>query len=1302
MKLESTCKLFFLWLLLAAKTCKVQVLVNDVTIFNITCDSHDENNCQSESLETVAAQIRNKSDHEIQINIKILQLKLTTNINFTNLSTLIINGNPAMTTIMCTGNANDTASAGIVLWNITHKVMMKSLHFVFCGSQTTNTFNISKTYSSAISVLYCWNVELNKVIIESSKGVGLSFLYHQGGKVNIISATFKDNKLPKELLTSGSVLGGGGISIALHLPTVFRFEKCLFVNNTSHAMKYNISYIDDFGEMRVGFGRGGGVHLSIISGANITVNFLECRFIDNQAFVGGGLSVKVHGGFDQIDIRNVTVNIQDSLFEHNGCNCNHTRGHTYIGGGIDLSFDTDHGTATITHSHYHLTNVSFIGNCAELGGGVFYYSSRGTRSVIDSINNSMVFDSCIFEKNGAHIGSAVEMAPSMFFKLTTGYIITPVFQDCYFAHNFVYVNHSNSQLIQKTPGFGTIYASLNNIHFSGHNCFESNIGTAIYMINGIIDCRNSSMTFINNTGIQGGALALIGSSVMNVGPNDYKFINNTAIHQGGAIYVVLTDITDFITSRSCFIQYYDKHSFILSANWKANITFIGNKAKDDTAGNAIYATSLHPCQVINEGNIKEPEYKFIKNTSEVFSVRGIKFDDDLLRPQIATDGALFHTSRPTPLVIIPGEKYRHKVTMTDDLGHLVNAFLSVGIVESVDISSGYYTLTGGEIELKGQPGHNATLFMYTVSPRQNYIKMDVQLTKCPPGFKLNQTNLVCVCNAEAYSGVFKCDADTFHSYLPSGYWAGLMKAHTNRQELVISFCLFCDYSLSMANESDLKFVPLPQDYTKLSETVCGRSRTGTVCSMCQENYTIHFHSPAYQCKPEGPYGCHWGWVFYTLSELVPVTLVFIIVLGFNISFTSGTINGFILFIQLFQSLDIHASGTIVLPESIKHEIYDWTQSYQIIYGMFNLNFFNSESLSFCLWKGASALDMYAVKYVTILYTLFLVVAVIWIMKSCGGKCFGKFCRITSVKTSIIHGISTFLVISYAQCVKISLLLLMPANFSADEKAGFIPPTRVWLNGELTYFSKEHLTYAIPAVFCLLTIGLFPLALLLAYPLLNKLLAAFGCENVNLISQQISISSLKPLLDSIQGCFKDNFRFFAGLYFMYRWIILVIFMSPGAFGSYYTIVNAVLLLILTLHTICQPYIKRLHNIIDTLLFANLLLINFLTSFNYNSSRGHQEIKAEHGPMMLSSAVQLMLIYFPLVVMGVYILIALCKNIAKHGCKNLSVTILPKRANALKELVLSSSLNHEDELIHDRLLDNRMNYPNYLSTNDNSVR
>jgi predicted outer membrane repeat protein len=72
----------------------------------------------------------------------------------------------------------------------------------------------------------------------------------------------------------------------------------------------------------------------------------------------------------------------------------------------------------------------------------------------------------------------------------------------------------------------------------------------VYVINGVVNCSKSDVHFVNNTGLQGGAMALIGSSTMVVGPCKYEFINNTAIHQGGAIYVSLTDSTDFITSRS--------------------------------------------------------------------------------------------------------------------------------------------------------------------------------------------------------------------------------------------------------------------------------------------------------------------------------------------------------------------------------------------------------------------------------------------------------------------------------------------------------------------------------------------------------------------------------------------------------------------------------------------------------------------------------------------------------------------------------------------------------------------------------
>ena len=84
-----------------------------------------------------------------------------------------------------------------------------------------------------------------------------------------------------------------------------------------------------------------------------------------------------------------------------------------------------------------------------------------------------------------------------------------------------------------------------------------------------------------------------------------------------------------------------------------------------------------------------------------------------------------------------------------------------------------------------------------------------------------------------------------------------------------------------------------------------------------------------------------------------------------------------------------------------------------------------------------------------------------------------------------------------------------------------------MNGDTVYFSRKHMLYALPAILCLMTIGIIPPILLLAYPLFNHFLAFLGIEEskmVKIISKKVRISSLKPLLDTFQGSFKDNFSF----------------------------------------------------------------------------------------------------------------------------------------------------------------------------------
>ena len=1169
---------------------KVLVLITIMFVAQVSTETYDVNCdpqtntefpkvlCQSESLETIAAHAQVLTN--LHINLKVHELQLTSQVNFTNLSSLVIIDEPNLTTLIC--NSSRDNGAGIVL-SETAEITLKNLHLKFCGSYYVNKFRDNKVFTSALTLVHCITVEMSGIIIAQGKGIGLMILNHHKGEVNINSSEFKENELSPEY-TEKSIFGGGGVYILLigrlqetvYLPMNLHFHNCTFKSNRARTKQYKFHYTNVNNERRAGYGRGGGVHLSIMQGiSNVSVSFSDCLFSNNEAFIGGGMSVKTYIGMTNQTMTNIEVQITNSMFKENGCAPDDP---AYQGGAACFAFTTYTYGSAITDSHYFIWNVSFISNCGKIGGGINYLSDRNRNINVDSF---ILFENCNFTNNAAYFGSAVFMSPNVFKKLSLGIAMAPTFTNCHFKNNSV----SKSTTIyswygtKSTVGIGTVYASGYNIDFQGHNHFVSNWGTAVYVINGMVNFKNSSAHFINNTGTQGGALALIGSSVLIFGTNTYSFINNTAYYEGGAIYVMLIDNTDFLTSRSCFFQYEDNESESTpssSITWNSNITFLGNVAKNRTFGHAVYAASVHCCEVISNGTTGYNNYnnQFV-DPSQIFTIRGIEFDSDpLLQPQIATDGALLHSSKqkPTLQTVIPGQKYEHGVVITDDLNQQVETIFVASIERKVKNVHLDFSFIGDKVRLRGKPGEVATIYLQTVSQRKSYVRLKVKLTDCPPGFALNN-KLECICRAYAYWGMIKCNLKTFQTHLIYGFWAGQLPISQNRTELVTAGCPFFDYGNSLSIDSEFEVI-LPQSYSELSKSLCGETRTGIICGRCQENYTVHFHSPNFLCKPvsDSAGGCRLGWLFYILSELVPVTIVFITVLVFNISFTSGAVNGFILFGQLLNTLDIDTSGIINLPDSAKESIRGWTRGYQAIYGFINLDYFSYESLSFCLWKDASALDMLAVKYITILYTLLMILVFILVLNKCTGRCCGKCCRITTVRTSIIHGISTFLVICYSQCIKVSLSLLTPVQLQPEKNNMLMPSRRLWYNGEVLYFSRNHLPYALPALFFLCTIGMIPPALLLSYPLLNKLMALFGCENCKFLDC-ITFSCLKPLLDCFQGCFKDNYRFFSGLYFLYRWAFQCFYMTKG-FSPYYTGVAGFLLFALVLHSIASPTSKQL--------------------------------------------------------------------------------------------------------------------------------
>ncbi len=414
-------------------------------------------------------------------------------------------------------------------------------------------------------------------------------------------------------------------------------------------------------------------------------------------------------------------------------------------------------------------------------------------------------------------------------------------------------------------------------------------------------------------------------------------------------------------------------------------------------------------------------------------------------------------------------------------------------------------------------------------------------------------------------------------------------------------------------------LPNTTSVNDISSVVCQENRKGILCGNCTPNHSVFYHSEEYSCFLDKL--CYLGWLFYILGELLPLTVFFGLVIGFDIKFNSGYLNGLLFYMQIFDSLYISANDMVWFPS----HVYGLLQTLRVIHRMFNLSFFSIKEMSFCLWKGANTLDMIAFNYVTVLYSLLLLLLTVGVVKWCSMS--QKLSRRFNVdkskfSKSIIHGLSSLLVLCYSQCTKVSLLLLTPTFFRREGIH------RVLYNGEFKYLERPHLLYALPAFCLLVVITILPPVLLLSYPLCYRVLAFFRIQESKfsrVLCRVIPLEKYKPFFDSFQGTFRDECRYFAGLYFLYRLLILLSFALSVNLLSFYVVNEILFILMLSLHSWVVPYKNKWHNRLDIFLFALLAVINGITLYN------HVEKLEKNSASIIdvTSSIQVMLAYLPLV-------------------------------------------------------------------------
>ena len=1081
--------------------------------------------------------------------------------------------NPA--TIMCHNDSDlDTGVAFVQVSNL----IIDHLNIVGCGMKNSSTNYLSRTTRNIISVRSAMfiqnstNITLVSINISNSTGTGL-LMYDTNGTVNITNSIFANNILEQNL-------GGGGIHIEFtrcapgisfcdsynnHYNKYSKYiiNRCTFKGNIATNIKNNFKdglYKGNF----ITFGTGGGVSLWFNGQAkNNSFKVLSTNFTSNSAASGGGLYVHSR--------RNATHNHVTVL----RCSFINNIGSAQ-GGGLVIGNVIYQKGGLSKFNTYNITNCLFKQNQGLIGGGVLGFGSREPENTKPT--NHFEIHNSSFINNKAQFGSAIQINRQFYDSITVGSIFTLVLKNCNFTSN----NFSDNSSI------GAVAMSGVNIHFLGYTRFINNTSTALMVDGATVEFGNNSVTvFQNNCGLYGGAISMIENARIVIYPNStVTFLSNTAVEQGGAIYVELSTPFDHLLSHVCFIRYFTET--IQPSEWETNFTFINNTAR--RSKNSIFASTLQPCvRAYSDGTElfeTKPFYHFPNTNDTKISTLPVtfKFLNSSKKCSVVFDGLICN--------IVPGEIFDIPLIMKDELQKNVDSVMLIATCTESQSPNVLlpYQVTNGTIQIAGKPNETCHLQLQTDTctdyPISTIIEMN--MLNCPPGliYSVKERQCQCVVNhAHQIPAISGCEITILRAYFNKFYWIGYES--DDATDLIFGLCPY-HYCYN-------KYLPnllLPRDANKtdLDKFVCGnRNRTGLLCGQCIEGYSVMMNSPTSTC-----YKCtdvHIGVLYLVLSYILPVSILFYVIMSYNIRMTTGVISAYLFFSQIIGSqYYFFTLGTSKgIPLTISNII-------TTIYSISNLEFFQHDTFSYCLFSNAGSVDILAFKLLLSFYPVFLVLIYFLLRRFCicNHHCCQK-CRLSS--RSVTHGVSAFLVLCFA---KINILAFGILKYT---ELFYINGTSyrkvVHRQGDIKYFGDPlYNMYAFGSLLAIVIIITIPTMILVLHPILINIAIYFEwgeSKFVLLVNKLLLIHKLKPILDTFQGDYKDKWHFFAGLhFFLYRLIFfcIVVMGSTANVDRLFLLVITYFLVILLIHVLTMPFKTFINNAIYSLVYAIMIMVVIL--------------------------------------------------------------------------------------------------------------
>ena len=468
------------------------------------------------------------------------------------------------------------------------------------------------------------------------------------------------------------------------------------------------------------------------------------------------------------------------------------------------------------------------------------------------------------------------------------------------------------------------------------NCtFRNNTGTALYLDSSVLKIFGHN-EFINNVGYEGAAMYINGGSLVKT-DEKYKekttilFINNTASHTGGAIYIspesdisLLSYIYSSHTHQKCF---FDPNILQLppkrctQTNDDCVFVFDNNTAND--GGDDIYGGNLEEsqsdfkkCIEIVEllSDFRQKSISHISSSPSRVCVCNNSIPDCLkynlsvsiypgqeFNISAFTVGQHFGTSRGSVYAQILNKSSNASIPYEDKVQPVgirncssVTNILTYRI--EMPLNGTIIVLTAGDQVVNEKVDNtkinklikkyidNDGLFVpQELGTLAVYITLNV--LPCPLGFTLDSSICKCAHVLSRYTDRYNvsCDIDTQTIKRQSSVWIDSSNETTKYSyKCPLTYCNQNTVSVNLSREHGV-------------DSQCIHHHSGVLCGGCMKNYSLAIGSS--NCLPH----CSDDYLSFLLVFAVAGVLLVLLIKYLDLTITQGVMNGFIFYANIVQT-----------------------------------------------------------------------------------------------------------------------------------------------------------------------------------------------------------------------------------------------------------------------------------------------------------------------------------------------------------------------------------------------------------------